>query len=109
SNALFIAEAVLHVPKDFPLYRQLITILIFTLSGVGHALGLWTIGPMCDVASALRWNILMGFALIFEDLVRWAFSGMVAGRRWRLFGYIWVWIYLAWSLPKMVFPNAACS
>jgi hypothetical protein len=108
ANAVFIAEVVFRVSRGFPIYRQLVTILVFILSGGAHAVGFWAIDPTCDAMSAIWWSILMGLAVAFEDLIRWALSGIRTSRRWRILGYIWVWVYLAWSLPKVLFPNANC-
>ena len=86
--------------------------LVFGISAIEHVVGLWAVTPACDIGPTIRRRILMGFAVVFEDLVRRLFSEMKAGWQWerrgRALGYIWVWIYLAWSLPKVVFPNDAC-
>src|SRR5215471_1501082 len=97
-------------PRNFPPYRQLVTLLVFTLSGIAHAIGSWTIGPMCDMTSTP--TVACSDGLRSGNSRTWSggvFSVVVAGRRWRVFGYIWVWVYLAWSLPKLLFLNAACS
>jgi hypothetical protein len=61
---------------------------------------------------------MMGFAIVFEDLIKstywWVRGGHQGGDKmtsgwWRIFGYIWVWMYLGWSLPKLVFPGIDCN
>jgi hypothetical protein len=59
----------------------------------------------------------MGMAIVFEDLVKnmyWRMRGgekgvdRVMNRWWKAFGYVWVWLYLGWSLPKIRFPEVDC-
>lgn len=118
SNASFIAQRFFLIPKSSPIYRGIITILVFGLTGCAHAAGLWKVNPTCDTLPVLRWYLLMGVAILFEDLIQrlywWIRSGqkemdrLAMSRWWRILGYIWVWVYLGWSLPKMFFPLVDC-
>ncbi len=95
----------------------MVTILIFGIAAVLHAVGYWAVNPNCDVMPTLRWHILMAMVMVFEDLLksiyRWMRRGHQGERRtdgWStVFGYIWVWSYLAWSLPKLMFPEIDCK
>jgi hypothetical protein len=59
----------------------------------------------------------MGTAVVIEDLLRrmyWWMRGGQQGTRptsgwWKVFGYVWVWMFLGWSLPKIMFPMIDCS
>ena len=100
------------------MYRSAITVVAFSLTAVLHTIGFWAVGPTCDPMHVMKWNILMGLAVVFEDLVKMASSLVGSGQQsekrgpnlwWRIFGYIWVWTYLAWSLPKIRYPALDCQ
>jgi hypothetical protein len=101
-------QTVFCIPKKIPIYRQLIALTVFAIGGVAHAVGDWVISPTCDFKPVIWWWLLMPLGIALEDSVGWLFSGVVAGRQWRSVGYVWVWMYLAWSLPKKVFPSVDC-
>ena len=82
-----------------------------------HGVSVWTVKPTCDIWPIMRWYSLMGVAICLEDLVKSIYSWVRGGQRerdkvlngWRkVFGYVWVWVYLGWSLPKVVFPRIEC-
>ena len=108
ANASALAQTTLYVPKSSVFYRQIVTILVFILSGGMHRVGVWVMYPGCDITPTLQWFFLIGLTMAAEDLFRRIFSGVAAGRQWRVLGYLWVWIYLSWSLPKMRFPMFGC-
>ena len=49
ANASLIARILVPIPKGGPVYRGVITFLIFCLAASVHAVGLWTGRPTCDV------------------------------------------------------------
>ena len=117
ANASFIAQTLFRIPKRSSLYRMAVTILSFCMSGVLHATGVWALNPKCDARPTIRWYILMGTAVVIEDLLRrvyWWMRGGQQGKRptggwWKVFGYVWVWMFFGWSLPKIMFPMIDCS
>src|SRR5215469_4481488 len=94
---------------------MVVTILTFCISGVLHATSVWAVDPECDQWPTMRWYILMGAAVIIEDLsIRWWMRRGRQGNRpkggwWKVFGYVWVWTFLGWSLPKLMFPMIDCK
>ena len=113
ANGSFITQTFLRIPKGSPIYRQAVTLTAFCLTAGMHAAGLWAMAPTCDVKPLLLWYILMGLAIALEDLAKGLFFRVrgkgAASRQWKLFGYIWIWVYLAWSLPKALFPMISCD
>lgn len=108
----------LRIPKDSLIYRQVITSIIFILTAGVHAVGLKTVGPTCDTMPTIRWHLSMGLAIVVEDFVKSMFWSIgprrenldrKSSRGWRVFGYVWVWTYLGWSLPKIRFPAVDCE
>jgi|SRR5579862_2458251 len=96
------------------MHRQAITFTAFCLSAGIHAVGLWAMAPTCGVGPIVEWHVLMGLAMVLEDMAVWlssaAKNGYALGGRWRvLFGYVWVWAYLAWSLPKIRYRMVDCG
>ncbi|KAI9765764.1 MAG: hypothetical protein M1839_005390, partial [Geoglossum umbratile] len=117
-NSSFIVRSLLRVPKGSSAYRSAVTVVAFCLTAVLHTAGFWAVGPTCDPMHVMKWNILMGLAVVFEDLVKMMSSLVGGGQQskkrganpwWRIFGYIWVWTYLAWSLPKLRYPAFDCQ
>ena len=59
----------------------------------------------------------MGIVMVIEDLVKNMYWWMRnekqgtdgTGGWWKVFGYVWVWAYLGWSLPKLIFPSFDCT
>lgn len=93
-----------------------VTILTFCMSGVLHTAGVWAVNPKCRARPTMEWYILMGTALIIENLLKgmyWWMRGRQQGNRtsgwWKVFGYVWVWMFFAWSLPKIMFPMVDCD
>ena len=117
SNASFIAETLIHIPKGSYLYRMTVTILAFCISGFVHIAGAWSVNPKCHAWPTMYWYILMGTAVISEDLLRRMYLWMTrrqqrnrpTGGWWKMFGYVWVWMFLVWSMPKIMFPMVDCD
>lgn len=71
--------------------------------------------PNCGVGHIFQWYSLCACAIIVEDFVqKW---GKKVLRRYGLrrdsrlhywVGYLWVWSFFSWSLPKVVFPKDDC-
>ena len=102
------------------------TVIIFCLSAGMHALSTIFRDRSCTIWPVVYWFSLMGVGMVFEDLVQAMFSYIVGRRKevvndgdsdgdrdggsWRhVVGYLWVWFFFSWSLPKLVFPNVECG
>lgn len=92
-------------------------VLVFVISGVMHAVPLKLLGGECAAWPVVRWYLLVVGGIVVEDLVLGAVKylgllteGAASGKKryWRYIGYVWVWCWFSWSLPKLVFPNWMC-
>src|SRR5437667_3645717 len=81
ANASLIARILVAIPKGGPVYRGVITFLIFCLAAAVHAVGLWTGRPTCDVIPMLRFYLLMGMATCSEDLMESIYWWVKGGRQ----------------------------
>ncbi|KAL8383351.1 hypothetical protein RB595_006887 [Gaeumannomyces hyphopodioides] len=90
--------------------RAVTNILVFALSALMHALCLKAQGPRCDTWPVARWWLLVGGAIIVEDLFCLALRPLVRPARWTyLVGYIWVFFFFWWSRLKIDFPTVDCE
>jgi hypothetical protein len=110
SHASVVTYSVFRIRRGTWLARWSVTMLVFLISGVMHAVPLKLLGGACDAWPVMHWYFLAVLGIMAEDLVLGAFAmlGCLEGRRWRFLGYVWVWGWFAWSLPKIVFPNWMC-
>lgn len=60
----------------------------------------------------VHWYCLMGLGVVLEDTVQGGvgyFEHLHSGK-WRYaIGYVWVWLFFSWSLPKLFFPMVDCG
>lgn len=123
SHASVITHSVLLIPRGTRLARTAITLLVFLISGFLHAILLPLLGGTCSAFPVLYWYFLAAGTIILEDYILGAkkYLGWDNGegmalrgeaywrsRLERWMGYVWVWSWFAWSLPKMVFPSFMC-
>lgn len=104
--------------------KLLVALGVFFLSGCAHAAAAWQLGDCGTWKLDVLW-FLANFAVVtFEigalGLVRWAAARSGYARRWaglgatyplagRLLGYVWVFAFLFWSVPKWQYPKVRCS
>ncbi|EJT69890.1 hypothetical protein GGTG_12773 [Gaeumannomyces tritici R3-111a-1] len=109
THARLLAVHVLRI-RNRAMQRAVIGILVFALLALMHALCLKAQGPRCDTWPVIRWWLLVGGAIIVEDLVCLALRRLVRPARWTyLVGYVWVFFFFWWSRPKIDFPTVDCE
>ncbi len=97
-------------------YRIRVALFVFAASGVIHAGMYRVLGFWCGWWEEMGWWMLNFGAILVEDLVCAVFGGMVGKRgssdgpgwRLKLMGYVWVFAFQFWSLPKQSFSKAFC-
>ncbi|KAI1469841.1 uncharacterized protein F4812DRAFT_450259 [Daldinia caldariorum] len=98
--------------------KVLAAFLLFTMSGIAHAIVGWRIGDSAPERDVLFfwYNFL---AVCFEIIVSkyWPSEKLAYLLHWvglhgraqhvarRLFGFLWVWTFFMWSTPRLVYPK----
>lgn len=69
----------------------------------------------CGLNHIFQWYALSPCAIVAEDIVQRLGKRVLNHYQWQTdarwcywVGYIWVWGFFAWSLPKNVFPKDDC-
>lgn len=117
ANAAFVVNNIFNIAKGTALGRICVTFLVFIISGVMHVIGVRMIGPTCQGGPVFRYYCLMALGIVFEDLVRQLYLHSVVGNMGtatsrllgRAVGYLWTFLFMSWTLPKLFFPNEACA
>lgn len=116
SHAALITQSVLGIPRRTRLARIIITILVFMISALMHAMQLKLLGGACLTSPVIRWYFLIAVGIVLEDLAlstckSFGFENKKSQHSltcWSWVGYVWVWSWFSWSLPKIVYPNFLC-
>lgn len=112
------AKAILPASTNVSLARTVIVIVVFVMSGAMHSLSVKLIGSSCDPWPFTWWYVLHALALLLEDCVQRLLKCLVpkkdtgktrTGTGAQIAGYIWVYFFFWWSLPRLVFPNVDCT
>jgi hypothetical protein len=117
AHASFFTHDLLRVLRGSRLSRSLVTLSVFVMSAGMHALCIKLEGGKCEIGPVMHWFCLASGGIVLEDWVmsaweRWMWKGRgkASMNIWRyVLGYMWVWGFFAWSLPKMIFPNVDCK
>jgi hypothetical protein len=125
--ATLISQKVLRIPRCSPLERLVVNFLVFLLSGAVHAIVTWRLEFRCGYWEDVGWFCLNYAAILVEEGVLWAIAGLSGGVRGRetkvktrkpsdetplvhkAVGFLWVFSFIFWSLPKSQFPKIACG
>jgi hypothetical protein len=90
-----------------------LTLLFFFLSGVVHALVTWKLGFTCGYWENIGWFCLNFLGVLVEEGMQWVINkGFRPGKqstRWKRIGYVWVFGFFFWSLPKTQYPKVFCE
>jgi hypothetical protein len=86
--------------------------VVFCASGLVHALVSWQL-EHCAWWGDVYWFCLNFIAMAGEGLVLSVGRGVLGPRfadhkGWRVLGYLWVFAFMFWSLPKMQYPKVYC-
>ncbi|PMD63721.1 uncharacterized protein K444DRAFT_522430, partial [Hyaloscypha bicolor E] len=120
AHASLLTHDFLRIKRGSRLSRGLLTVLVFVMSGLMHSWCAKLQSRKCGAAPVMLWYCLAAAGIVIEDCAQTAYEAVEA-RLWKelkaprmttrheVLGYIWVWVFFAWSLPKMVYPNFACE
>ncbi|KAF7880069.1 uncharacterized protein EAF02_007706 [Botrytis sinoallii] len=116
--ASFISSKLFRIPRNSRFNKIAMLYLVFFVSACMHAMIYIPAKmkfPNCGLRHIFQWYSLCPCAIIAEDLVqKWGKRvlrryGWSNDSRWHYWiGYLWVWGFFAWSLPKFVFPKDDC-
>ena len=114
SFGALVSRRILGAQPGNALDRVVIHFLVFFGSGVVHALVTWQLGFHCGYWEDVAWFLLNWLALLVEDGVSSAAFVVLRGRRLgsrmeKAVGYLWVFSFLFWSLPKVQYPKVYCG
>lgn len=104
--------------------KLLVAFIVFFLSGCAHAAAAWQLDDCGTWTLDIGW-FLANFAVVtFEvgasGVLRWVAVRSGYGRGWanlgaryplaaRVLGYVWVFAFLFWSVPKWQYPKVRCA
>jgi hypothetical protein len=113
--ARFLTFRVLGLPKTSLLGRYVFTVVVFALSGAMHIFGELTAGIPRSESGVVQFFTTQALGLLIEDSVSSAWR-RAAGRNKRephwwekAVGFIWVVVWLAWSMPVWTYPASRRS
>ena len=113
-HADLFAHKLLRVKKRTALSRAIMTVVIFLMSGGMHGASTGLYGQNCEVWPVVYWYMSMGIGIILEDWAIWIWNFLIGERSQQMriwyyvIGYMWVWAFYAWSLPKLIYPIIDC-
>ncbi|MCJ1344594.1 hypothetical protein MMC31_002797 [Peltigera leucophlebia] len=110
-GALF-SQKLLRLRRHSTLDRFVTSFTVFFLSGVVHALVTWQIGFSCGYSEDIAWFCLNFAALMAEEGVQWLIIrlfGTWNGNVSKIAGFLWVFAFFFWSLPKTEYPKILCA
>ncbi|TEY84149.1 hypothetical protein BOTCAL_0020g00240 [Botryotinia calthae] len=116
--ASIISSKIFRIPQNSKFNAFTLLYLVFFVSACMHAMIYIPAKmeyPNCGVSHIFQWYSLCACAIIAEDFgQKWGKKvlrryGLRRDSRWHCWvGYLWVWSFFAWSLPKVVFPKDDC-
>ena len=117
TNAAFgalVSQKVLRLPRASLLDRTLINFSVFLLSGIVHALVTWQLGFVCGYWQDIWWFCVNFIAMLAEEWAQWFARRLMGGRfentnAGKAVGFLWVYGFLFWSLPKSSYPKISCG
>lgn len=106
--------ALLRIDAKSPLGRPAIAFLVFAMSGVTHSIVSLATGDTCGYQDDFWFFIINFVAAAFENAVpKLLLNGTkrrnTGASSYRIFGYVWVYCFLAWIVPKWQFPKFYCA
>ena len=119
NSATWLTQSVLGLRRGTLAARYAHLFLVFFHSGVYHLLINIAEGTDLRHSTSVTFFVTQAVAIAVEDLVIWlgqralGVKPGVAGSRpslgWRILGYVWTALFLAWSFPVWAYPIIARS
>ncbi|KAH8200209.1 hypothetical protein TruAng_005657 [Truncatella angustata] len=100
--ARMLAEKALGLKKSSQIYWPVESFLIFTISGFAHVVVTIALQYRCGLFSDLYFFWLQFLGIAFEETIRRLAGNRIPKNRW--LGYVWVYVFFFWCLPKNYFP-----
>lgn len=113
--AKFVTFGVLKLPKGSILARYVFTFIVFALSGAMHICGELTAGIPLSESGVVQFFTTQVLGLLIEDFVSGCWRCTVGRNedevQWweKAVGFIWVVVWLAWSMPIWTYPASRRS
>jgi hypothetical protein len=113
--AKFVTFGILRLHKGSILARYVFTLIVFALSGTMHICGELTAGIPLSESGVVQFFITQVLGLLMEDFVSglWSWTmGRNGGKiQWwkKAVGFVWVAVWLAWSMPVWTYPASRRS
>jgi hypothetical protein len=112
-----ISTNILRIPQKGILGRLFVNFFVFFFSGIVHQVVTRHLGLTCGEWPEDVTFFLANFAaIVLEMTVQNAFERIWRIMRWTcpecikiIVGYIWVFGFLFWSLPKLIYPKQLCT
>lgn len=104
-------DTMLRLRQDTAAYRISVMFLVFSLSGSLHAIVTASSGVRCGYWADIHIMLLEFYGIALEEamafvLVSSGWIRFLGGRKTRMCcGFIWVFLFRFWSLPKLYFPQ----
>lgn len=113
SYGKFISLVVLRLPRNSIIGKLFINGFVFVLSGVVHAVMIRQMGFSCGAMAEVRFYASHYVAILAETAVQALFAKLTRGYRLngvvtKTVGYIWVFGFLFYSLPKAQYGKVFC-
>ena len=121
SYASLLSRRVLGLEPHSIYDKLFVTFNIFLLSGTAHSLVSWQLGHRCGVWRDMAWfcaNFVAGAVeMTFEKRIRailkrrgylGAYQTFLSGWLRKALGFLWVFAFFFWSVPKWEYPKIYC-
>ncbi|KAK5662397.1 hypothetical protein OQA88_8307 [Cercophora sp. LCS_1] len=117
SYAKLVGDKTLPFRRGGQMYRVWVVFFVFACAGLMHAVTLFIVGFRCGWWEQVYWWSL-NFAAVMAEQVVFSAARLVIGDKvvsrptWpaRILGYVWVFAFQFWSLPKMYYRTTIfCS
>ena len=114
SYGIWITKNVLGLPRSSFIGRLFITLFVFAMSGVVHALAIRQAQYSCGAWEEIQFYILNFFGILLETMTYAAVSKLTKDYKMKdsisnAIGYSWVFLFLFWVLPKSNYPRVFCN
>jgi hypothetical protein len=109
--AKFVASS-LRFTGGGPLLGIWVNFFVFGFSGAIHVIASANIGFRCGFKEESAWYLMNLGAIMAEGLVLWyvkRIAAMPSSMVCKGMGYVWVYGFMLWSLPKMHFAKIICG
>ncbi|KAH6682843.1 hypothetical protein B0J14DRAFT_574456 [Halenospora varia] len=114
--AKIISEKWLKLSRKGMVGKLVVNFLVFAMSGMVHALLQKKLGYSCGNWPEFLWWIGNFCVVVLEVAVQKVVADLRIALRWkryevfdRTLGYVWVFLFMFWGLPKAQFPRYLCD